>query len=123
MPARKSMGKRGRPRKYPLPEPVEEPEVFEPEETEVEEDPLDVEEIAFPPLQALVPPKAIRPGVEWAYVRGQNIEFFKKEGWRLHPLASSFELVGESWVVICRGEPILCSDAFIPRIFSEDLAA
>lgn len=81
-----------------------------------------LEGTVFPLLEEVVASRAIRQGLEWAYIRGQSISKFQKQGWKMVPSSQPFEAGGESWVVMVQGEPILGSAAFVPIVLHEVVA-
>ena len=76
----------------------------------------------FPELAQVVHPRAIKPGLEWAYVRSQNLRQHLADGWEICRQADTFELGGDVWQVLVRGEPIATSAEFVPRVFAEGVA-
>lgn len=76
----------------------------------------------FPPIEEVVHPRAILPGVEWAFVKADSVGSFVADGWELcsPPVARILELEGQTWLIMKRGEAIKSSMGFIPKVSYEE---
>lgn len=76
----------------------------------------------FPRLEDVIPARANKPGLAWAYIKGEDIHIFQKEGWVLTAGAASFELDNSSYVVMHRGTPDYGTVDYLPQVFVQGIA-
>jgi hypothetical protein len=70
----------------------------------------------FPQIKDVVHPRYIVPGLEFTYVRAENLKSFHDEGWVQIASSEPFERAGHTYVVMRRGTPIGRGASVIPKV-------
>ena len=70
----------------------------------------------FPQIKKVVPSRLIVPGMEFAYVKAENLMSFHEDGWRQISYCNPFEVEGKTYIVMRRGTPIGSSDIMLPKV-------
>ena len=70
----------------------------------------------FPQVKEVVPSKLLVPGMEFAYVKSENLMAWHEDGWRQITYCNPFVVEEKTYVVMRRGTPIGSSEVIIPKV-------
>lgn len=70
----------------------------------------------FPKLLDVIPERANRPGLEWAYILGEDAVTFQKKGWRMTPGAKLVEVEEKAYVVMNKGKALPGTVRYVPQV-------